>query len=157
MKQNLNQLRSSRWVIAVGFAALTAVGCAGGPLTAREKGAGIGAVGGAAAGGELEIPATVTSEALAVHHIVAHEIHVDLHKFTVKSLTAKDLRELWVDTRRRAGDVRNIRSWRDGHQCRVSHALLHLFTECIPIEAAFAVNVHFYFAVGRELIKRIDW
>ncbi len=51
MKQNLNQLRSSRWVIAVGFAALTAVGCAGGPLTAREKGAGIGAVGGAAAGG----------------------------------------------------------------------------------------------------------
>jgi hypothetical protein len=51
VKQNLNQFRSSRWVIAVGFAALTAVGCAGGPLTAREKGAGIGAVGGAAAGG----------------------------------------------------------------------------------------------------------
>ena len=42
MKQNLNQLRSSRWVIAVGFAALTAVGCAGGPLSAREKGAGFG-------------------------------------------------------------------------------------------------------------------
>jgi hypothetical protein len=51
VKQNLNQLRSSRWMIAVGFAALTAVGCAGGPLTTREKGAGIGAVGGAAAGG----------------------------------------------------------------------------------------------------------
>jgi Glycine zipper len=30
---------------------LTAVGCAGGPLTTREKGAGIGALGGAAAGG----------------------------------------------------------------------------------------------------------
>jgi phage tail tape-measure protein len=51
MKNNLNQRASSRWVIALGFAALTAVGCAGGPLTAREKGAGIGAVGGAAAGG----------------------------------------------------------------------------------------------------------
>ena len=31
--------------------ALTLVGCAGGPLTTREKGAGIGALGGAAAGG----------------------------------------------------------------------------------------------------------
>jgi hypothetical protein len=30
---------------------LTTVGCAGGPLTTREKGAGIGALGGAAAGG----------------------------------------------------------------------------------------------------------
>ena len=30
---------------------LVFVGCAGGPLTAREKGAGIGALGGAAAGG----------------------------------------------------------------------------------------------------------
>jgi outer membrane lipoprotein SlyB len=30
---------------------LTAAGCAGGPLTTREKGAGIGALGGAAAGG----------------------------------------------------------------------------------------------------------
>jgi len=29
----------------------TAMGCAGGPLTTREKGAGIGALGGAAAGG----------------------------------------------------------------------------------------------------------
>jgi Glycine zipper len=31
--------------------ALMALGCAGGPLTTREKGAGIGALGGAAAGG----------------------------------------------------------------------------------------------------------
>jgi phage tail tape-measure protein len=31
--------------------ALTLMGCAGGPLTTREKGAGIGALGGAAAGG----------------------------------------------------------------------------------------------------------
>jgi outer membrane lipoprotein SlyB len=30
---------------------LFAIGCAGGPLTTREKGAGIGALGGAAAGG----------------------------------------------------------------------------------------------------------
>jgi Glycine zipper len=33
------------------LAALLLVGCAGGPLTTREKGAGIGALGGAAAGG----------------------------------------------------------------------------------------------------------
>jgi len=33
------------------LAALLAVGCAGGPLSTREKGAGIGALGGAAAGG----------------------------------------------------------------------------------------------------------
>jgi phage tail tape-measure protein len=51
MKPKLDQHRSSRRMIALGFAALTAVGCAGGPLTTREKGAGIGAVGGAAAGG----------------------------------------------------------------------------------------------------------
>ncbi len=33
------------------IAALIGVGCAGGPLSTREKGAGIGALGGAAAGG----------------------------------------------------------------------------------------------------------
>jgi outer membrane lipoprotein SlyB len=36
---------------AITVAALIGVGCAGGPLTTREKGAGIGAVGGAVAGG----------------------------------------------------------------------------------------------------------
>lgn len=35
----------------MGFAALTIMGCAGGPMTTREKGVGIGALGGAAAGG----------------------------------------------------------------------------------------------------------
>jgi phage tail tape-measure protein len=43
--------RSSIWMAAIGLTAMTAVGCAGGPMTTREKGAGIGAVGGAAAGG----------------------------------------------------------------------------------------------------------
>jgi phage tail tape-measure protein len=38
---------------ALTLAALLAVGCAGGPLTTREKGAGIGALGGAAAGGMI--------------------------------------------------------------------------------------------------------
>jgi uncharacterized protein YqgC (DUF456 family) len=37
-------------IVALSLAAFGA-GCAGGPLTAREKGAGIGALGGAAAGG----------------------------------------------------------------------------------------------------------
>jgi|SRR4030095_13425297 uncharacterized protein YqgC (DUF456 family) len=41
----------STWIVAVGLTAITAAGCAGGPLTAREKGAGIGALGGAAVGG----------------------------------------------------------------------------------------------------------
>jgi len=36
---------------AVVFVAILLVGCSGGPLTTREKGAGIGALGGAAAGG----------------------------------------------------------------------------------------------------------
>jgi outer membrane lipoprotein SlyB len=36
---------------AIAVAALIGAGCAGGPLTTREKGAGIGAVGGAVAGG----------------------------------------------------------------------------------------------------------
>jgi phage tail tape-measure protein len=39
------------WAAIVTITAATAVGCAGGPMTTREKGAGIGAVGGAAAGG----------------------------------------------------------------------------------------------------------
>ena len=39
------------WIVAVGLTAIAAGGCAGGPLTAREKGAGIGALGGAAVGG----------------------------------------------------------------------------------------------------------
>jgi outer membrane lipoprotein SlyB len=41
-------------VVTAFFAALlfiTAVGCSGGPMTTREKGAGIGALGGAAVGG----------------------------------------------------------------------------------------------------------
>lgn len=37
--------------LALALAVLTAAGCAGGPMTTREKGAGIGALGGAAAGG----------------------------------------------------------------------------------------------------------
>ncbi len=41
----------SAWIVAVGLTAITAAGCAGGPLTTREKGAGIGALGGAAVGG----------------------------------------------------------------------------------------------------------
>ena len=37
--------------LALGVAAMIFAGCSGGSLTTREKGAGIGAVGGAAAGG----------------------------------------------------------------------------------------------------------
>jgi outer membrane protein with glycine zipper len=39
------------WIFAAGLTAITVAGCAGGPLTTREKGAGIGALGGAAVGG----------------------------------------------------------------------------------------------------------
>jgi osmotically inducible lipoprotein OsmB len=45
-RQNL-----STWIVAIALTAVAAGGCAGGPLTAREKGAGIGALGGAAVGG----------------------------------------------------------------------------------------------------------
>ncbi len=45
----LNAMKKSLAVFTV--AALLGVGCAGGPLSTREKGAGIGALGGAAAGG----------------------------------------------------------------------------------------------------------
>jgi uncharacterized protein YqgC (DUF456 family) len=41
---------SLRWM-ALGIAAIILAGCSGGSLTTREKGAGIGALGGAAAGG----------------------------------------------------------------------------------------------------------
>ena len=41
----------STWITILGLAAIVVAGCAGGPLTAREKGAGIGALGGAAVGG----------------------------------------------------------------------------------------------------------
>ncbi|MEX0806527.1 MAG: glycine zipper domain-containing protein [Candidatus Binatia bacterium] len=51
MTTNLNRRTFSLWIVAIGLTAATAVGCAGGPMTAREKGAGIGALGGAAAGG----------------------------------------------------------------------------------------------------------
>ena len=43
----------STWIVAVSLTAIAAAGCAGGPLTAREKGAGIGALGGAAVGGAI--------------------------------------------------------------------------------------------------------
>jgi len=51
MSKNTNRQVFCRWIVAVALTASTAAGCAGGPLTTREKGAGIGALGGAAAGG----------------------------------------------------------------------------------------------------------
>src|SRR5262249_58261701 len=52
--ENMNNKKRhnfSTWIVAVGLTAIAAAGCAGGPLTAREQGAGIGALGGAAVGG----------------------------------------------------------------------------------------------------------
>ena len=43
--------RISGLVVGMGLVATLVAGCAGGSLTTREKGAGIGALGGAAAGG----------------------------------------------------------------------------------------------------------
>ena len=43
--------KNSLWIAALGLTAAIATGCAGGQMTTREKGAGIGALGGAAAGG----------------------------------------------------------------------------------------------------------
>jgi outer membrane lipoprotein SlyB len=47
----MNRSTLTRSLSALTLAALLGAGCAGGPLTTREKGAAIGAVGGAAAGG----------------------------------------------------------------------------------------------------------
>ena len=43
--------KNSMWIVTLGLTAAIAAGCAGGQMTTREKGAGIGALGGAAAGG----------------------------------------------------------------------------------------------------------
>lgn len=48
MNSNFKAIRILPFIVAV---VLFGTGCAGGPLTAREKGAGIGALGGAAVGG----------------------------------------------------------------------------------------------------------
>lgn len=48
----ITKSRFSRWALIITIAA-AAAGCAGGPLTSREKGAGIGALGGAAAGAAI--------------------------------------------------------------------------------------------------------
>jgi uncharacterized protein YqgC (DUF456 family) len=53
MNNNKKGHNFSTWIVAVGLTASVAAGCAGGPLTAREKGAGIGALGGAAVGGVI--------------------------------------------------------------------------------------------------------
>lgn len=45
----MNQVHNIRTLILAG--SVLVAGCAGGPLSTREKGAGIGAIGGAAAGG----------------------------------------------------------------------------------------------------------
>jgi uncharacterized membrane protein len=51
MRKQRNTGKFSKWTVILAVAAATTAGCAGGPMTTREKGAGIGAVGGAAAGG----------------------------------------------------------------------------------------------------------
>lgn len=43
--------RGARFILSLALVATVAVGCAGGSLTTREKGAGIGTLGGAAVGG----------------------------------------------------------------------------------------------------------
>jgi uncharacterized protein YqgC (DUF456 family) len=48
---NEKNRNGSNWIGIVSLTAILAAGCAGGPLTAREKGAGIGALGGATVGG----------------------------------------------------------------------------------------------------------
>jgi uncharacterized protein YqgC (DUF456 family) len=53
MTKNKKRQNFSTWIVVVGLIGMTATGCAGGPLTAREKGAGIGALGGAAVGGVI--------------------------------------------------------------------------------------------------------
>jgi hypothetical protein len=53
MNNHKKRRNFSTWIVAVGLTAIAAAGCAGGPLTAREKGAGIGALGGAAVGGVI--------------------------------------------------------------------------------------------------------
>ena len=53
----------STWIVAVGLTAMAAAGCAGGPLTAREKGAGIGALGGAAVAGLSATPKVIPEPA----------------------------------------------------------------------------------------------
>lgn len=50
MKNQTINRKVTRWALILTITAATA-GCAGGPLTTREKSAGIGALGGAAAGG----------------------------------------------------------------------------------------------------------
>jgi uncharacterized protein YqgC (DUF456 family) len=51
MTENKRRHKFLPWIVSAGLTAIIGVGCAGGPLTAREKGAGIGALGGAAVGG----------------------------------------------------------------------------------------------------------
>ena len=50
---NEKRRNRSTWIVTIGLIAMVAGGCAGGPLTARENGAGIGALGGAAVGGAI--------------------------------------------------------------------------------------------------------
>ena len=58
----ISSKRNSSWVAAIAVTATLLAGCAGGALTTREKGAGIGALGGATAGGII---------GSAVHHPLA--------------------------------------------------------------------------------------
>ena len=50
MHKQTNGYSCLAWIIAMALA-LVVAGCSGGPMTTREKAAGIGALGGAAAGG----------------------------------------------------------------------------------------------------------
>jgi hypothetical protein len=50
-KEKTMKTKIGKGFAAIAVAALIGAGCAGGPLTTREMGAGIGVVGGAAAGG----------------------------------------------------------------------------------------------------------
>jgi uncharacterized protein YqgC (DUF456 family) len=63
MNANASALkRSSSFIATIAIAATLVTGCAGGALTTREKGAGIGALGGASVGGLI---------GSAVHHPLA--------------------------------------------------------------------------------------
>ena len=82
---------------------------------------------------------------------------VHFQKLTVQSRATENLRKLRINSRSRSRHVTNVSRRRNCHKSRISHSLLHLLSQAIPVQSRLLVYFHLHAAIFRQFINRINW
>ena len=81
---------------------------------------------------------------------------VHFQKLTVQSRATENLRKLRINSRSRSRHVTNVSRRRNRHKSRISHSLLHLLSQTIPVQSRLLVYFHLHAAIFRQFINRIN-